>query len=117
MKHILFDLRGCLFKNLLDEEEFIHDSLVNAAIVAKSPYLKVETHKFEPHGVTGFAMLKDSHISIHTWPEYDLAKCDIFCCSRESKPYDAVNYLKDRFHATEVVKWACDRSNGFDMVL
>jgi len=117
MKHTLFDLRGCLFDSLLDEEEFIRDSLVNAAIVAKSPYLKIETHKFEPQGVTGFAMLKDSHISIHTWPEYSIAKCDIFTCNPNSKPKDAIEYLKERFHATEVVRWTCDRSSGIDMVL
>jgi len=117
MKHILFDLRGCLFVDLLNEEEYVRDSLINAAIVANSPYLKVETHKFEPQGVTGFALLKDSHISIHTWPEHDLAKCDIFTCAPNGKPRDAVEYLKERFHATEVVKWACDRSSGIDMVL
>ena len=117
MKHTLFDLRGCLFDSLLNEEEFIRDSLVNAAIVAKSPYLKIETHQFEPQGVTGFAMLKDSHISIHTWPEYSIAKCDIFTCNPNSKPKDAIEYLKERFHATEVVRWTCDRSSGVDMVL
>ena len=117
MKHILFDLRGCLFDNLLNEEEYIRDSLVNASIVAKSPYLDVVTHKFEPQGVTGFALLKDSHVSIHTWPEHSLAKCDIFTCSYSNKPLDAVEYLKERFHSTEVVKWACDRSTGIDMTL
>ena len=117
MKHTLFDLRGCLFDSLLNDEEFIRDSLVNAAIVAKSPYLKIETHQFEPQGVTGFAMLKDSHISIHTWPEYSIAKCDIFTCNPNNKPKDAIEYLKERFHATEVVRWTCDRSSGIDMVL
>ena len=117
MKHILFDLRGCLFDNLLNEEEYIRDSLVNAAIVAKSPYLDVVTHRFEPQGVTGFALLKDSHVSIHTWPEHSIAKCDIFTCSYSTKPLDAVEYLKERFHSTEVVKWACDRSTGIDMTL
>ena len=117
MKHILFDLRGCLFDNLLNEEEYMRDSLVNAAIVSKSPYLDVVTHKFEPQGVTGFVLLKDSHISIHTWPEHSLAKCDIFTCGYNAKPLDAVEYLKERFHSTEVVKWACDRSTGIDMTL
>ena len=57
MRHILFDLIDCPF-DLLDEEEFIKESLVHAAIVAKSPYLKVETHKFEPQGVTGYLYWK-----------------------------------------------------------
>ena len=42
--------------------------------------LKIETHKFEPQGVTGFALLAESHLSIHTWPEKGVAVCDIFTC-------------------------------------
>ena len=116
MKHILFDLIDCPYE-LLNEEEFIKDSLVNASIVAKSKYIKVETHKFDPQGVTGYALLAESHLSIHTWPENSLAKCDIFTCSYANHPNRAVEFLKERFHATEVRRWACDRSSGIDMVL
>ena len=73
MKHILFDLIDCPF-DLLNEEEFIKDSLLNASIISKSKYLKIETHKFEPQGVTGYALLEESHISIHTWPEKKYCK-------------------------------------------
>ena len=110
MKHILFDLLDCPF-DLLNEEEFIKDSLVNAAIVAKSPYLKVETHKFEPHGVTGFALLAESHISIHTWPEDDIARCDLFSCNPNTNYKAVIRYMQDRFHSTEVKRWGCDRSD------
>tara|TARA_B100002019_G_C21229230_1_gene579139 strand:+ start:1159 stop:1509 length:351 start_codon:yes stop_codon:yes gene_type:complete len=116
MKHILFDLLDCPF-DLLNEEEFIKDSLINASIVAKSPYLKVETHKFEPQGVTGYALLAESHISIHTWPESRLAKCDIFCCNNEAHPREAVQYLHDRFKSQEVRRWVCDRSSKILKVL
>ena len=109
MKHILFDLLECPF-DLLNEEEFIKDSLLNASIIAKSPYIKVETYKFDPHGVTGYILLKDSHISIHTWPELGIAKCDIFCCNPNSKPKGAVEYLHRRFKSQEVKRWTCDRS-------
>ena len=109
MRHILFDLIDCPF-DLLDREEFIKESLVHAAIVAKSPYLKVETHKFEPQGVTGYALLEDSHISIHTWPELGIAKCDIFCCGEHSRPKEAVEYLHLRFKSQELKRWSCDRS-------
>ena len=116
MKHILFDLIDCPY-DLLNEEEFIKDSLINASIVAKSPYLKVETHKFEPQGVTGYALLAESHISIHTWPENRLAKCDIFCCNNEAHPREAVQYLHDRFKSQEVRRWVCDRSSKILKVL
>ena len=109
MKHILFDLIDCPY-DLLNEEEFIKDSLINASIVAKSKYLKVETHKFEPQGITGYALLTDSHMSIHTWPEKNIAKCDIFTCSDSNDPKAAIEYLRTQFKAMEVRRWTCNRS-------
>ena len=116
MKHILFDLLDCPF-DLLNEEEFIKDSLINASIIAKSKYLKVETHKFEPQGVTGYALLEESHMSIHTWPEKNIAKCDIFCCGDAARPKEAVEYLHRRFKSQEVRRWVCDRSSKIITVL
>jgi len=108
MKHILFDLIDCP-QELLNEEEFIEDSLINASIVSKSRYINVETHKFSPQGVTGYALLAESHISIHTWPEKNIAKCDIFTCGDACKPEEAVEYLGKRFKAKRVTSDAFDR--------
>lgn len=68
MKHILFTLKGCPFE-LLDDEQNIKMLLYNATKESKSTLLNLATHKFDPQGVTGVAMLAESHISIHTWPE------------------------------------------------
>ena len=81
MKHILFDLKQCLMNASLNDEEYIKETLIEAAKIGKLEVLKVDTHKFEPHGVTGYALLAESHISIHTWPEDDLARCDLFSCN------------------------------------
>ena len=64
MKHILFTLKGCPFE-LLDDREFIL-LLYRATKEAKSTLLNLAVHKFDPQGVTGIAMLAESHISIHT---------------------------------------------------
>ena len=80
MKHILFDLKDCPFY-LLDDARFVRNSLFHASILSESQILKIDFHKFQPQGVTAFAMLAESHISIHTWPEEGVAKCDIFTCS------------------------------------
>ena len=53
MKHILFDLKECLVPSLLDDEEHVKETLIEATKVAKLELLKVDTHKFQPHGVTG----------------------------------------------------------------
>ena len=109
MKHILFDLKKCSSK-LLDDENFIKESLEEASKEAKCEVLKIETHKFEPQGVTGYALLAESHISIHTWPENGVAKCDIFTCNAKNDPIAAIEYLKKKFETIHLYKWSCDRS-------
>ena len=108
MKHILFDLKDCPF-NLLDDARFIRNSLFHASILSNSEIIKIDFHKFNPQGVTAFAMLADSHISIHTWPEKGVAKCDIFTCSDKCLPEKAIEYLGEAFKATEVTSDAFDR--------
>ena len=53
MKHVLFDLNQCLMNASLNDEEYIKETLIEAAKIGKLEVLKVDTHKFEPHGVTG----------------------------------------------------------------
>ena len=100
MKHILFDLKDCP-SELLDNEEHIRMSLYVAAKVSNSELININAHKFKPQGVTGLAMLADSHISIHTWPEKNIAKCDIFTCVDKALPELAVQYLTEAFKAAE----------------
>ena len=100
MKHILFELRGCP-SDLLDNEEHIRLSLYVAAKKSKSELLNINAHKFDPQGVTGLAMLADSHISIHTWPEKNLAMCDIFTCGVDATPMKAIEYLSKHFQSKD----------------
>ena len=108
MKHILFKLEGCPFPTLNDEEH-IKFCLFHAAEASHSKVLKVETQKFVPQGVTGFALLAESHLSIHTWPETGVAKCDIFTCGDNCLPEKAVEYMKEAFKATEVTSQEYER--------
>ena len=100
MKHILFELRGCPSK-LLDDPEFIVMALQIASSRANSKLLGVNCHHFKPQGVTAIAMLADSHISIHTWPEKNLAMCDIFTCGVDSTPELAVEYMSKQFQSLD----------------
>ena len=101
MKHILFELRGCP-EDLLDNERFVRLCLYTAAKKAKSELLNICAHKFDPQGVTGLAMLADSHISMHTWPEKNLAMCDIFTCGVDATPMEAVKYLCEQFQSKDL---------------
>ena len=102
MKHILFTLKGCS-ENLLDDEAHIRNVLVHAAQVCKSTLLNVSSYKFDPQGVTAIALLAESHISIHTWPELGMAVCDIFTCGDHTDPQRGVDYMKMVLHATDII--------------
>tara|TARA_B100002019_G_scaffold292650_1_gene316514 strand:- start:556 stop:891 length:336 start_codon:yes stop_codon:yes gene_type:complete len=108
MKHILFTLKGCPFE-LLDDEQNIKMLLYNATKESKSTLLNLATHKFDPQGVTGVAMLAESHISIHTWPEKGMAVCDVFTCGETAIPEKGMEYMKEELRATDIVSNVFER--------
>ena len=101
MKHVLFTLKGCPYE-LLDDEAHIRNVLVTAARVSKSTLLDVASYKFHPHGVTAVALLAESHISIHTWPEDRSAVCDVFTCGEHTSPRTAAVYMHEAMDASDI---------------
>ena len=91
-KHLLLELYGCDYEKLNDEP-FLRCSLNRAAKFAKATVLNLISNKFEPQGVTAIALLAESHISIHTWPESNYSAVDIFTCGQNMKPELASQYL------------------------
>ena len=98
MKHLLFQLTGCPFDKLNDEA-LIREYIKMAAQQSLSTLLDIVSHKFEPQGVTAVALLAESHISIHTWPEKGAAQCDIFTCSEYGAPEAAAECLSNLLNA------------------
>ncbi|MDP6347620.1 MAG: adenosylmethionine decarboxylase [Dehalococcoidia bacterium] len=76
---LLLEMRGC-DPGLLDDLGYIQDVLLAAAVEMDATVLGHTFHKFSPHGVTGIVAIAESHLSIHTWPEYGYAAVDIFTC-------------------------------------
>jgi S-adenosylmethionine decarboxylase len=93
--HLLIELEDCN-SAILDDVELIEKYMVQAAERAKATILKTYFHKFSPVGVTGVVALAESHISIHTWPEYNYAAVDIFTCGIVLQPQTASQYLIDK---------------------
>ena len=102
MRHILFTLKGCSTV-LLDDEQYIRDVIYHASVKCQSTLLALNSHKFDPQGVTCVAMLAESHISIHTWPENGTAVCDIFTCGDHTVPEDGVEYMRAELNASNIM--------------
>ena len=99
-KHILIELYRCDFEKLNDES-FLRCALNRAAKLAKATVLNLISNKFEPQGVTAIALLAESHISIHTWPESNYSAVDIFTCGQNMLPELASQYLIEALKAEE----------------
>lgn len=96
--HLLVELRDCnpdILKNL----NMVKDAMVSAAKEAKATIIDVSFHEFNPFGISGMVVIAESHLSIHTWPEYGYAAVDIFTCGDIIKPEVAAQYLIQKFES------------------
>jgi S-adenosylmethionine decarboxylase len=91
-KHCILELYEC-DPSKLDDEAFLRNTITTAAKRAGATLLNLITHRFEPQGVTGLALLAESHISIHTWPESGYAAVDVFTCGDHTMPDKACDVL------------------------
>ena len=99
-KHLLLELYRCDSEKLNDES-FLRCTLNRAAKLANATVLNLISNKFEPQGVTAIALLAESHISIHTWPEAYSSAVDIFTCGQNMMPEVASQYLIESLMAKE----------------
>ena len=98
-KHILLELYGCN-REKLNDELYLRCKLNGAAKLANASVLNIVSNKFEPYGVTAIALLAESHLSIHTWPESQYSAIDIFTCGRNMKPKLASQFLIESLEAS-----------------
>ncbi|MBO8219911.1 adenosylmethionine decarboxylase [Prochlorococcus marinus] len=108
-KHLLLELYRCDYEKLNDES-FLRCTLNRAAKLAKATVLNLISNKFEPQGVTAIALLSESHISIHTWPESNYSAADIFTCGQNMLPELASQYLIEALKAEEHFLRVIDRN-------
>lgn len=93
--HLIVDLWEA---SNLDDIDVVEKALREAAAAAGATLLKLDLHCFTPSGgITGVAVLAESHISIHTWPERTYAAVDVFMCG-DAKPHRSIRGLRQAFH-------------------
>ncbi|MEJ2528719.1 MAG: adenosylmethionine decarboxylase [Gammaproteobacteria bacterium] len=93
--HLIIDLWGA---KRLDDLNHMEQAMRDAVRAANATLLHIHLHHFTPnYGISGVAVLAESHISVHTWPERDFAAFDIFMCGI-AQPELAIPVLKQAFH-------------------
>lgn len=97
-KHCILELYHCN-RQRLNDEPFLRSTITTAAERAGATLLNLISHHFEPQGVTGLALLAESHISIHTWPELGYAAVDVFTCGDHTMPEKACRVLQEALQA------------------
>jgi len=97
---------------LLDDECFIEAKIREAVEIARATLLEQSTKRFHPQGVTAFALLTESHISIHTWPELRYAAIDVFTCGEHTMPERAFGHLVEALQAGRHTVQRVERGTG-----
>ena len=97
-KHVLAELYDC-DREILNNSEIIENYMKRAAIECGATIVNSIFHSFSPHGISGVVVIAESHLAIHTWPEYGYAAVDVFTCGNTVKPQLAIEKLKEYLQA------------------
>lgn len=97
-RHVIIELWGC--NDAINDAARVKAAMLDAVKAANATLLNIHVHTFSPQGVTGVAVLSESHLSIHTWPEHGYAAADVFTCGETTEPQAAAEVLREAFEAT-----------------
>ena len=86
----------------LNDVDVIRGALLEAARRAGATIVNQAFHHFSPHGVSGAVIIAESHLSIHTWPEYGYAAVDLFTCGDTVSSEPAFAYLREALGAGHI---------------
>ncbi len=97
-KHLIVELSDCdpvVLNDVTAMEEYLNEAArKSGATIVRSVF-----HRYNPQGVSGVVVIAESHLSLHTWPEYGYAAVDFFTCGDRVDPYKAHDYLKNKLKA------------------
>jgi len=93
-RHLIAEYTDCA-ADKLNDAEFLERCLLEAVRRSGATVVKSVFHRYAPQGVSGVVVIAESHMSVHTWPEYNYAAIDFFTCGQTVDPYRANEYLKE----------------------
>lgn len=107
-RHVLAELEGCA-PEVLREADRVCALMREAAQAAGATALADATRTFPTGGVSGFVLLAESHISIHTWPEHGYAAVDVYTCGDQTVPEAACRHLAERLGCRHLTMTVIER--------
>lgn len=100
-RHILAEFFEC-DRSILNDSHLVEAYMKRAAIECGATIVSSTFHTFNPHGVSGVVVIAESHLAVHTWPEYGYAAIDIFTCGETIDPAIGKDTLKEYLKAEKV---------------
>lgn len=100
-RHLIVEMFDC-DSTILNDEEMVARYMLQAAEVSGAITVGKVFHRFAPYGVSGAVVIAESHLSIHTWPEYGYAALDLFTCSDSVEPWKGLNLLREKLKAERI---------------
>jgi spermidine synthase len=101
--HILLDLYGCT-PGLLNDLEFLRQMSLEGVRRSGATILGDHFKRFEPQGVSGVVIIAESHLSLHTWPEFSYIAMDYFTCGNRIDMDAAINFFGEQLAPKKVIK-------------
>ncbi len=94
-RHLLVELNDCN-REVLNDLDLLREAMLTAAIESGAEVLGDSFHRFNPQGVSGVIVIAESHLSVHTWPEFGYAAVDVFTCGTTVDPKTAAGVLIEK---------------------
>ena len=114
IQQLLIDAYGC--ESDLDDANFLLETLEIAAKKVGANIIRRITQRFDPIGVSAILILAETHLSVHTWPEYRYAAVDVFVCGEGKNPHEVWSVIEGKLRpqSTEIKEFT--RSIGYTHV-
>jgi len=110
-RQLLMELEDC-DTEVLNDLNSLEGALLMAAKEAGAMVLGKSFHRFNPHGISGVVIIAESHLFIHTWPEYGYAAVDIFTCGDSVQPEKAAEILIEKLGAKKHSRTEIERGKA-----
>ena len=97
-RHLLIECYDC-DPGVLNDPRRLEGKMAEVARRTGATVVATKFHTFAPHGVSGVVIIAESHLAIHTWPEYGYAAVDLFTCGHTCDPWQSLDFLKTALKA------------------